>query len=150
VASKLLLLGEAPGQDEDRIGRPFVGSAGRILDKLLVEVGLVREAAYVTNTVLCHPPKDRNPSSDEVDGCAAFLDGQLALIQPQVIVTLGAIPLRRLLGRNREVERDHGLPHQLGTAVVVPTFHPAALHWRAGRRDACLRDLRVAKSLLEP
>lgn len=151
--SGLLLLGEAPGLDEDREGRPFVGPAGRTLDVLLAEAGLSRDQAYVTNTVLCHPVdpdsgKDRKPRRGEVGACAPYLDVQIAVVQPRVIVTLGATPLRRLLGPERQVERDHGRVFRHGAALVVPTFHPSALRWRAGRRAAAVRDLQLARSLL--
>ena len=146
--SRLLLLGEAPGQDEDREGRPFVGSAGRILDKLLAEAGIVRDEAYVTNTVLCHPPEDRDPTADELFVCGPYLDVQIAVVQPRVIITLGLIPLRRLLGQERRVERDHGKVCRYGEARVVPTFHPSALRWRVGRREAALQDLVFARSLV--
>ena len=147
-ASGLLILGEAPGQEEDRDGRPFVGSAGRILDKLLVEAGVARAAAYVTNTVLCHPPEDRDPTADELFVCGPYLDVQIAVVQPRVIITLGLIPLRRLLGQERRVERDHGNVCRYGDARVVPTFHPSALRWRVGRRQAALQDLVLARSLV--
>jgi DNA polymerase len=146
--SGLLLLGEAPGQDEDREGRPFIGPAGRILDALLAEARLSRELAYVTNTVLCHPPEDRDPTPLETGACSPYLAAQLDVIQPRVIVTLGLTPLRRLLGKNRQVERDHGQVFRYGTALVVPTFHPAALRWRTGRRETAVRDLTVARMIL--
>lgn len=154
--SQLLLLGEAPGQEEDRRGRPFVGRAGRILDGLLAEAGIDRAASFVTNTVLCRAlvvhasgaREDRRPTDVEVGACAPHLDAQLYAVRPAVIVTLGATALHRLLGPGREVERDHGRVFALQSALVVPSFHPAALHWRAGRREAALVDLRLAKSLL--
>jgi DNA polymerase len=146
--SGLLLLGEAPGVDEDRVGRPFVGWAGRVLDGLLLEVGLSRAESFIMNTVLCHPPGNRDPVPSEVDACAVYFDAQLTVTDPRVIVTLGLIPLRRLLGSRSQVERDHGGIFAFRGRAVVPTFHPSSLHWRAGRRDAALQDLRTARGLV--
>jgi DNA polymerase len=99
--------------------------------------------------VLCHPLGDRDPKPDEIAACAPYLDAQVAAVTPRVIVTLGLIPLRRLLGADRQVERDHGRIFLLGAASVVPTFHPSALHWRTGRREAAVGDLRTANYLLD-
>jgi uracil-DNA glycosylase family 4 len=137
--------------------RPFVGRAGRTLDALLREAGLTRSEAYVTNTVLCRPTqpankgrlRDRPPTEAEIAACLPWLDAQLRGATPRVIVTLGATPLRRLLGPSHRVERDRGRVFRGSGAYVVPTYHPAAIRWGAGRREAVVTDLRTARALLD-
>lgn len=150
--ARLMIVGEAPGEDEDRAGRPFVGVAGQTLDGLLREAGIERAEAWVTNTVLCRPVTDgpvrnRPPRQGEVETCAPFLDAQLGFVRPAVIVALGAIAARRLLGPDVRLEDFRGDPVDLGRTLVVPTFHPSALRWGAGRREAVVADLRQAQAL---
>lgn len=147
ATAEIVFLGEAPGEDEDRHGRPFVGRSGRTLDRLLAAAGIDRRASYVTNTVLCRPAANRTPRVAEVNACAEHLDRQLAVVQPRVVVTLGAVPLARMLGPGHSVERDHGRPFRSGALLVVPTFHPAALTRRAGRFQAAIEDLVVARRM---
>jgi DNA polymerase len=125
--ARLMFVGEAPGEDEDKKGEPFVGKAGQLLTKMIEAMGILREDVYICNTVKCRPPNNRNPEPDELASCEPFLKGQLAAVQPEVIVTLGkfaaqallrdATPISRLRGNWREYE---GIP-------VMPTFHPAYL-----------------------
>jgi len=148
----LLLLGEAPGEDEDKTGLPFQGEAGRVLNSLLREAGIERASVWITNAALCRPTvgdpaRNRAPLQPEVTACAPHLDAQLAVIRPSVIVTLGVIPARRMLGDGIQLESDHGRPVSAGGVIVIPTFHPASLHWRAGRRAAAVADLRQAGEL---
>src|SRR3954465_11328339 len=125
--ARLMFVGEAPGEDEDLQGFPFVGKAGQLLTKMIEAMGLQRDDVYICNTVKCRPPNNRNPEADELLSCEPFLKGQLAAVEPEVIVTLGkfaaqallrdATPITRLRGQWREYE---GIP-------VMPTFHPAYL-----------------------
>jgi DNA polymerase len=125
----LLVLGEGPGREEDLQGRPFVGRSGQLLDRLLIEeVGLDRSAAYIANVVKCRPPGNRDPLPDEIDACRPWLETQLDLIRPTVILTLGNFATRWLLGSSEGIRRLRGrvYPAGRGAAVIVPTYHPAA------------------------
>lgn len=124
--ARLLLVGEAPGADEDRLGRPFVGAAGRLLTRILEAVQLTREEIYITNVVKCRPPGNRLPEAAERKACLPYLWEQIALIDPPLIVCLGAVAARTLVG-GASITRMRGCWHRLGERLVMPTFHPAAL-----------------------
>ena len=133
-AADLLIIGEGPGGDEDRLGRPFVGRAGQLLDRILAGVGLTREQTYITNIVKCRPPANRAPTPAEAQTCTElWLDRQLALLRPKVIVTMGNTPTRHLLGTQQGITRlrgqwhPHTLPGSGVTAALMPMFHPAYL-----------------------
>ena len=122
----LMFVGEGPGAEEDRQGVPFVGRSGQLLDRLLrEEVGLDRSQVRVTNTVLCRPPGNRDPEEDELQACAPWLDAQLDLIQPAVVVTLGNFAARRLLNTSLGVTKLRGREHEWRGTVLIPTFHPS-------------------------
>ncbi len=122
----LMFVGEAPGHDEDLQGEPFVGRSGQLLDRLLAEeLGLDRSQVYITNTVLCRPPGNRDPRPEEIAACRPFFDGKIALIKPRVIVTLGNFATRLLLGTDAGIKALRGRVFRLGEAMVVPTFHPS-------------------------
>ncbi|HEY7139826.1 MAG TPA: uracil-DNA glycosylase [Methylomirabilota bacterium] len=123
----LVIIGEGPGEEEDRQGAPFVGRAGQLLTKMLASVGITREEVYICNIVKCRPPGNRNPEPEEIAACAPYLSGQLAAIQPGVICALGTFAAQQLLRTREPISRLRGQLHQLGGAVVVPTFHPAYL-----------------------
>ena len=132
--ASLVFVGEAPGADEDRLGRPFVGRAGQLLNDIVVKgMGLRREDVYIANVCKCRPPDNRTPSPDEMADCLPFLLGQLELIHPKVIVALGATAAQGLLNTTEGVGRLRGQPHPLqlagleGTIPVVVTYHPAYL-----------------------
>ena len=126
----LMLVGEGPGREEDRLGRPFVGRSGQLLDRLLLEeTGLTRRDVYIANVVKCRPPNNRDPLPDEIAACRPYLDRQVALVQPAVVLTLGNFASRTLLGTGEGITRLRGRTHvwPAGSGpVVVPTFHPAA------------------------
>jgi uracil-DNA glycosylase len=146
----LMLVGEAPGKNEDRQGEPFVGQAGRLLDQLLSEIGLDRSDAYIANVLKCRPPGNRDPRPDEIDACKGYLREQIRLIQPRVVVTLGNFATKLLLATDTGITRMRGqaYPWWLG-ATLVPTFHPAAA-LRSGERVTNLmrEDFALAGSLL--
>lgn len=135
VFARVLLVGEAPGRDEDATGRPFVGRAGRILEAALTAARLPRSSVFITNVVKCRPPKNRRPKPDEVAACRMYLMGQIAFVQPRVIVTLGATALRGLLGPGHELKDARRKRLTLGDIPVVATYHPAAVLYnrRLGR-----------------
>lgn len=123
----VMFVGEGPGRDEDLVGEPFVGRSGKLLDRLIAEeLGMVRAACYIANVVKCRPPGNRDPLPAEVAACRHFLDGQIEMIQPRVVVTLGNFASRLLLGTSEGVTRLRGRVHTVSGRSIVPTFHPAA------------------------
>ncbi len=125
----LMVVGEGPGREEDLQGRPFVGRSGQLLDKLLEEeAGLARKQVYIANVVKCRPPGNRDPLPEEIAACRPYLDQQVDLIEPRVVLTLGNFATRALLGTTEGISRLRGrsYPFGGGVAVLVPTFHPAA------------------------
>ena len=132
--AEIMFIGEAPGFHEDRQGRPFVGAAGKFLEELLASIGLSREEVYICNVIKCRPPSNRDPLSAEIEACKPFLDKQIELIQPRLIVTLGRHSMARYFP-NVQITRIHGQPKRIGGRIYYPMFHPAAaLHqpkWRS-------------------
>lgn len=124
----IMFIGEGPGGEEDKMGRPFVGAAGRLLDRIFAAAGWKREEVYIANIVKCRPPGNRNPLQDEIKICYPLLEKQIELIDPQIIVTLGAVSAKVLLGSpNLYITKERGKWHQFGSRMLMPTFHPAAL-----------------------
>jgi len=123
----LMLVGEGPGAEEDRQGRPFVGAAGELLNKILDAAGISREEVYIGNVVKCRPPNNRVPTKEEVAACRTFLDRQIELIKPKIIVCLGATAAQALIGPEVRITKIRGLWHEKGEIKIMPTFHPAAL-----------------------
>jgi DNA polymerase len=125
--AKLLLIGEAPGREEDLQGEPFVGAAGQLLDKILAAVGFRREEVYIANILKCRPPGNRNPEPIEIASCSPILARQIELIRPMIICTLGSFAAKTILGAKEGISRLRGRIHYYRGIPVVPTFHPAAL-----------------------
>jgi DNA polymerase len=131
--ARVMLVGEGPGQYEDRQGEPFVGNSGKFLNELLSRAGLDRKDVFITNVVKCRPPSNRDPLPDEIAACAPYLDRQIALIDPDVIVTLGRHSMAKWFPGER-ISRIHGQPKKDGRRLIVPMYHPAAaLHQGALR-----------------
>jgi len=133
VNADIMFVGEGPGFHEDRQGRPFVGAAGQFLEELLASINLTRQQVYIANVVKCRPPGNRDPLPDELSACAPYLDRQIEVIRPKVIVTLGRFSMARFFP-GASISKIHGQPKRVGNVLVVPMFHPAAaLHqpkWR--------------------
>jgi DNA polymerase len=123
--AKIMLIGEAPGFNEDKQGKPFVGAAGQLLNKLLASAGLKREEVYITNVLKNRPPDNRDPLPEEIEEATRFLDGQIEIIDPEVIVTLGRFSMTKFIP-GAKITYIHGQPKRVGKRVVVPMFHPAA------------------------
>ncbi len=123
--ARVVFIGEGPGEEEDRQGKPFVGRAGQKLTEMLAAVGISRDEVYICNIVKCRPPGNRNPEPDEIAACAPFLAGQLAAVRPRVICALGTFAAQTLLRTKEPISRLRGRVHQYGEAIVIPTFHPA-------------------------
>lgn len=123
----VMIVGEAPGRDEDLSGQPFVGRSGQLLDQLIEdELGRTRAECYVTNVVKCRPPSNRDPLPDEVAACCRFLDGQIGGVAPKVVITLGNFAMRSLLDTTDGITKRRGQAYRFASGYVVPTFHPAA------------------------
>jgi len=125
--ARLMFVGEGPGEEEDLQGRPFVGPAGQLLNRLITKLGLRREEVYIANIVKCRPPKNRDPEADEIAACLPFLVKQIASIQPRVIVTLGRPATQALLGTKAPITKVRGSWQRYQQIPVMPTFHPSFL-----------------------
>jgi uracil-DNA glycosylase len=146
----VMLIGEAPGFHEDQQGRPFVGAAGKLLDRLLEEIGLPRGDVYIANVIKCRPPGNRDPQADEIEACKGYLRTQLTLVDPAVVVTLGNFATRLLLKRDVGITRLRGQVYPWWDRRLVPTFHPAAA-LRGGERvlDEMRHDFALVRSVLD-
>jgi uracil-DNA glycosylase family 4 len=123
--ARIMFIGEAPGWNEDQQGRPFVGAAGKFLEELLGKAGLTRGEVFITNVVKSRPPGNRDPLPDEIAACAPYLERQIEVIDPEVIVTLGRFSMARWFPGER-ISRIHGQPKRVGRRLIVPMYHPAA------------------------
>lgn len=149
VTARIMAVGEAPGDKEDRTGVPFVGAAGALLTRLLESVGLNRDDLYITNTIKSRPPGNRDPEPSEVAACAPFLDAQVALIRPDVILLLGRHALQRLLPGAPGITRCHGDRILRGDRSYVPLYHPAAALYNAGLLSTLEADMRRVRGYLD-
>jgi len=145
----LMFIGEAPGEQEDRRGEPFVGPAGELLDKMIEAMGWRRDAVYIANILKCRPPGNRNPNPDEVARCTPFLEAQIRAIAPRMIVTLGRPAANVLLQNNAPISALRGRFHEYRGIKVMPTFHPAFLLRSPERKRDAWSDLKQVMSELE-
>ena len=146
--ARVLIVGEAPGKNEDLQGKPFVGAAGQFLDELLEEAGLKREEVFIANVLKCRPPSNRNPQADEIEACAPFLREQTQSIDPWIIVTMGNFATQFILRTGTGITRLRGTVQQAGRFVVLPVFHPAAAIYDRSKRDVLLEDFRQVGALV--
>ena len=153
AGARLMIVGEAPGADEDRQGRPFVGPSGRLLERMLAAIGLGREDVYIANTVYWRPPGNRTPSVEEVEACRPFIDRQIALVAPEVLMLTGGAAAKTLLGTTEGIMRLRGRWQRFaipgGPVDVMPTFHPAFLLRSPARKREAWRDLLAVRARLE-
>ena len=148
--ANLLIIGEAPGAEEDRVGEPFVGRAGKLLNSMLRAIGLSREQVYIANMLKCRPPGNRDPSVEEVAQCAAFLDRQIDMIKPSLILAVGRIAAQNLLQQTTPIGKMRGQRYTYGekqTPLIV-TYHPAYLLRSPREKRKAWADLMLAKQLL--
>ena len=135
--ARLMFIGEGPGQEEDRRGRPFVGRSGELLTRMIHAIGLERSEVYICNIVKCRPPQNRNPEPDEAAACLGYLRAQFALVRPRVVVLLGKVACQYTLDEQVFITRDHGRWFERKGTWFMPTFHPSALlRDPAKKRDA--------------
>ena len=146
----LMIIGEAPGADEDRQGEPFVGRAGQLLTAMLRAIGLDRGQVYIANVLKCRPPGNRNPSLDEAAACEGFLRRQIALIAPRLILLVGGIAARNLLGTDTPVGKLRGIVHHVGADRVpcLVTYHPAYLLRQPEEKAKAWQDLQLVARVL--
>jgi uracil-DNA glycosylase len=151
-AADLMFVGEGPGRDEDLAGEPFVGRSGKLLDKLMIqEIGIDRTKCYIANVVKCRPPNNRDPLPGEIESCRPWLESQLDLIDPVVVVTLGNFATKLLLNSTLGISKLRGRSYEFRRGHLVPTYHPAAALRGGAEIVAEMRaDLVRAKSLLSP
>ena len=148
--SRLMVVGEAPGEQEDRTGLPFVGRAGKLLDLILAAVGLSRrDSVYICNVVKCRPPKNRNPRPDEIEACADFLRGQIRLVGPAAILAVGSFAAQSLTGEPRPIGKLRGKVYHYEGIPLVATYHPAALLRNSGWNRLCWDDLQILCKILD-
>lgn len=147
---RVMVVGEAPGANEDRTGLPFVGAAGKLLDLLLATVDLSRKSSvYICNVIKCRPPENRNPLPDEIAACSPFLRRQIALVRPEVILAVGSFAAQLLTGRDRPLGELRGEVHEYEGIPLVVTYHPAALLRNSGWTRPTWDDLQVLRGLLD-
>jgi len=157
INSKIMFIGEAPGRNEDMIGRPFVGSAGKLLDEILSEVGLTRKEIYITNTVKCRPPNNRTPYKEEIEACLPYLLEEISILSPKIIVTLGRVSgetiystlgLRwRGIVNERRVVKE--VEYNNKRIKLLSTYHPAAALYKPELKEELRKDLERVKKILE-
>lgn len=151
--AEIMFIGEGPGQKEDELGRPFVGAAGKFLDEMLGIINLKREDVYIANVVKCRPPGNRDPFPEEAESCWPWLEKQIEIIDPKLIVMLGRHSMERFLP-NQKISQIHGKAMRrnipgLGTRVFYALYHPAAALYNGGMRDLLIKDFKQIPKVLE-
>ena len=141
-SARLMLIGEGPGEREDALGEPFVGRAGKLLDSMLASIGLDRTEVYIANIVKCRPPNNRDPQTDEQDACIGYLENQIRLVSPDIIVCLGRIAAGCMTHENFKITKEHGLWFEYNGIKITSLFHPAALLRDPRRLPDTFEDLR--------
>jgi len=156
LSARIVFVGEAPGYYEDMKGEPFVGKAGKVLDELLASIGLQRNDVYIANVLKCRPPKNRNPLPEEIQACTPYLDAQLALIQPEIIATLGNFSLAYVFDKfglpKDKISKIHGKVFTVSTIAgvqkIVPLYHPAVATYNPNMKGTLLDDVKVLVNCL--
>lgn len=143
--SEVLFIGEGPGKTEDETGLPFVGRAGKLLDKFMEAVGISRQDVFIANIVKCRPPQNRDPLPNEQEACIEWLRNQTALLQPKIIVCLGRISAMKLIKPDFKVTKEHGMFFEKNGVLMMGTFHPSALLRNPNNRPAAFEDFRILR-----
>lgn len=147
--ARLMFVGEAPGENEDKTGIPFVGAAGQLFDKYLCAVGINREDVYIANILKCRPPHNRDPKPEEEDACLGFLREQTRLVAPEIIVCLGRIAARRIIKPDFHITKEHGIWFRRGAFSICAVYHPSALLRDPSKREEMLKDMIEIKRHLD-
>ena len=146
--AEIMFIGEGPGVVEDKLGRPFVGPAGKFLDELLDSIGLKRADVFIANMVKCRPPGNRDPQEDEMDACAPWLDQQIELIDPKVFVPLGRYAMRKFLPQS-VISQEHGKLYSRRGRVYFVMYHPAVALYKGSMREVLLNDFKMLRKFLD-
>lgn len=141
----IMFIGEGPGYNEDKQGKPFVGAAGQLFDKMLKAIEMKREDVYIANIVKCRPPDNRNPLAEEVRNCMEYLRWQVKLVNPKIIVCLGAISAQNIISKDFKITKDRGIWVEKGKFHIMPTFHPAALLRDENKKKPAWEDFKSIK-----
>ena len=149
TSADLLFVGEAPGDNEDKTGTPFVGRAGKLLNEYLDAVGIDRESVYIANILKCRPPKNRDPRPSEEDACIEFLQRQIALLQPKLIVCLGRISAKRLISKGYKISDEHGAWFDFCGIPITAVYHPALLLRDPRKKGEMMTDMQMISNRLK-
>ncbi len=147
--TKIMLIGEGPGADEDIQGIPFVGKAGQLMNKAFEGLGIKREDVYIANIVKCRPPNNRDPEKDEIIACLDYLRNQVMLVKPKIIILLGRIALQNILGEEYGITASRGKIIERKGIIYIPTWHPATLLRDETKKIEFWNDLKIAKKEME-
>ena len=145
--AEIMFIGEGPGGDEDKLGEPFVGKAGQLMNKAFDVVGIKREEVYIANIVKCRPPNNRDPEEDEITACMDYLRNQVVIIKPRIVVLLGRIALQNILGKEYKISSVRGNWIEKKGIMYMPTWHPAALLRDETKKIEFLNDLKKIKNI---
>ena len=145
----IMFIGEGPGADEDLQGIPFVGKAGKLMDKAFLGIGINRENVYIANIVKCRPPQNRVPEKDEAQACLDYLRNQVILVKPKIIVLLGSTALKNILGEEHSITKERGSLVEKKEIRYLPTWHPAALLRDENKKIEFWKDLKKLKEIAE-
>ncbi|MCF7886322.1 MAG: uracil-DNA glycosylase [Candidatus Marinimicrobia bacterium] len=145
--TRLMLIGEAPGREEDKQGLPFVGKSGKLLDKILAAIELKREQIYISNIVKCRPPENRNPRQEEIQKCIGFLQEEIEVVDPDIIVALGLTASRNLLNSDSSLKQLRQEDHTYQGKILIPTYHPSALLQNPSYKRPTWEDFKKVKKL---
>ena len=145
----LLFVGEAPGDNEDKTGTPFVGRAGKLLNEYLDAVGIDRESVYIANILKCRPPKNRDPKPSEEDACIEYLHRQISLLKPKLIVCLGRISAKRLVSKSFKISSEHGAWFEYNGIPITAVYHPALLLRDPRKKDEMMSDMQMISNRLK-
>lgn len=146
--AEIMFVGEGPGKNEDEQGVPFCGAAGKLLDEMLASIGLEREDVFIGNMIKCRPPNNRDPMEDELEACEPWLDQQMKLIQPKVVVTLGRFSMAKMLPGSK-ISDVHGKVFEREWYVVIPLYHPAVGLYKYAMRQTLMQDFKSIKQFLD-
>ena len=146
--TEVVFVGEGPGEQEDRQGRPFVGASGQLLTELIESLGWRRSDVFITNVVKCRPPGNRNPEPDEVEQCEPFLFRQIDIVKPKVVVALGKFAAQSLLKTTEPITRIRGREYKYRNAILMPTFHPAFLLRNPSSKREVWEDMKRVRAIL--
>jgi len=147
--AELMFVGEGPGADEDAAGRPFVGRAGQLLDKMISAMTFTREEVYIANIVKCRPPKNRDPMNTEQEACLDWLRGQYSCIRPKIVICLGRIAAMALIKPDFRITKEHGLVFDKDGVKFIATYHPSALLRDASKRPDAFMDIKAIEALIK-